>query len=78
MLYNVEKKALMLDTLNNRVSNIIDVCIALLGEGYELNKNKQTKIAWLTLMIEGFTNIDVLSIEQHENLETLYNKIMAL
>ena len=78
MLYNVEKKALMLDTLNNRVSNIIDVCIALLNEGYELNKNKQTKIAWLTLMIEGFTNIDVLSVEQHANLETLYNKIMAL
>ena len=29
-------------------------------------------------MIDAFDNIDVLSVEQHNKLETLYNKVMTL
>lgn len=78
MLYDVEKKQMMLDTLENRVSSIVDVCIALVNEGYNLNKSKLTKLSWTTIMIDAFDNIDVLSVEQHNNLETLYNKVMTL
>lgn len=78
MLYDVEKKQIMLDTLNNRVSSIVDVCIALIQEGYIPNKNKSVKLSWSAILIDAFNNIDVLSIEQHNELEELYSKVMSL
>ena len=78
MLYDAEKKQEMLDTLENRVSNIVDVCVALANEGYIPNKNKFNKLSWSMIMIDAFENIDVLSVEQHNKLEELYNKVMML
>lgn len=78
MLYDVEKKQMMLDTLENRVSSIVDVCIALIQEGYIPNKNKNVKLSWSAILIDAFNNIDVLSIEQHNELEELYSKVMSL
>ena len=78
MLYDAEKKQEMLDTLTNRVSSIVDVCVSLVQEGYIPNKNKYNKLTWTTIMIDAFENIDVLSVEQHTNLEELYNKVMML
>ena len=78
MLYDADKKQEVLDTLNNRVSSIVDVCVALVSEGYLLNKNKTTKLSWSMIMIDAFDNIDVLSVEQHTDLEELYNKVMML
>lgn len=78
MLYDVEKKQEVLDTLNNRVSSIVDICMALVEEGYIPNKAKQNKIAWSMIMIDAFNNIDVLSVEQHNKLENLFNKVMML
>ena len=34
MLYDAEKKQDMLDTLENRVSSIVDVCVALVLDYY--------------------------------------------
>ena len=78
MLYDVEKKQMMLDALDARVSSIVDVCIALIQEGYIPNKNKSIKLSWSTILIDAFNNIDVLSAEQHNNLEELYSKVMSL
>ena len=78
MLYDAEKKQDMLDTLNNRVSSIVDVCVSLIQEGYIPNKNKFNKLSWTIIMIDAFDNIDVLSVEQHNKLEALYNKVMTL
>lgn len=78
MLYDVEKKQMMLDALDARVSSIVDVCIALIQEGYIPNKNKSTKLSWSTILIDAFNNIDVLSVEQHNELEELYSKVMTL
>lgn len=78
MLYDVEKKQMMLDALDARVSSIVDVCIALIQEGYIPNKNKSVKLSWSTILIDAFNNIDVLSTEQHNNLEELYSKVMSL
>ena len=78
MLYDAEKKQIMLDTLENRVSSIVDVCVALINEGYIPNKNKYNKLSWSMIMIDAFQNIDILSVEQHNNLEKLYNKVMML
>ena len=78
MLYNVENKEAMLDALNNRVSSIVDVCIALIEEGYIPNKNKSTKLSWSVIMIDAINNIDVFSATQHNEIEKLYSKVMAL
>ena len=78
MLYDVEKKQMMLDTLQDRVSSVVDVCVALTNEGYIPNKNKFNKLSWTAIMIDAFENIEVLSVEQHNALETLYNKVMVL
>lgn len=78
MLYNVENKNTMLDALNNRVSSIVDVCVALANEGYLPNKAKSVKVSWTTIMIDAFENIDVLSTEQHNKLEQLFNKVLSL
>lgn len=78
MLYDVEKKQMMLDALDARVSSIVDVCIALIQEGYIPNKNKSVKLSWSTILIDAFNNIDVLSVEQHNELEELYSKVMTL
>lgn len=78
MLYDVEKKQEMLDALNTRVSSIVDICIALINDGYIPNKNKSNKLSWSVIMIDAFENIDVLSVEQHNKLEDLYNKVMKL
>ena len=78
MLYDVEKKQDMLDTLENRVSSIVDVCVALAEEGYIPNKNKYIKLSWSVIMIDAINNMDVFSNEQHNNIENLYSKIMML
>lgn len=78
MLYNVDKKTTMLDTLKTRVSNIVNICLALAESGYILNKAKYNKLSWTSIMIDAFDNIDVLSVEQHEKLESLYDKVIIL
>lgn len=78
MLYNVENKQAMLDALNDRVSSIVDVCVALVKEGYIPNKNKFVKLSWSAIMLDAINNIDVLSSKQHDNIENLYNKVMML
>ena len=78
MLYNVKIKEAMLDTLQDRVSSIVDVSMALINEGYIPNKKKVTKLNWGIILIDAFENIDVLSIEQHRKLENLYNKVISL
>ena len=78
MLYNAEKKQNMLDTLNNRVSSIVDVCVALVNEGYIPNKNKFTIIDWTSILIDSYENIDILSEDQHKKLDRLFNKILKM
>ena len=78
MLYDAEKKQDMLDTLNNRVSSIVDVCVALVEEGYIPNKNKYVKLSWSAIMIDACNNMDVLSSEQHTEIENLFSKVMML
>ena len=78
MLYNTEEKQVMLDALENKVSSIVDVCMALLEEGYIPNKNKFFKLSWFAIMIDAYNNIDILNSEQQKNLEVIYNKLITL
>jgi len=78
MLYNVESKNMMSDTLKNRVSNIVNLCIHLVQEGYNPNNAKSVKLSWASIMIDACYNMDVFSSEQHTKIEQLYSKVMAL
>ncbi len=78
MLYNAEKKQEMLDTLNNRVSSIIDICISLSNQGYIPNKNKSIKLSLCSVCIDMFENIEFFSEAYRDDFENLYNKIISL
>lgn len=78
MLYNAEKKQEMLDTLENRVSSIIDICISLSNQGYIPNKNKTVKLSLCSICIDAIDNINFFSEEYKDDFENLYNKIISL
>lgn len=78
MLYDPKLKQEMLVVLENRTTSIADCITALLNEGYVPNKNKFTVFNWCAIMIDAYENIDVLTEEQHEKLDILYNKVLKL
>jgi len=78
MLYKSDLKETMLDVLENRVSGIADCIQALFEQGYIPSNNKRTILAWSSILIDAYENIDVLSVEQHTKLDNLYNKVLKL
>lgn len=78
MLYKSDLKETMLDVLENRMSGIADCIQALFKQGYIPNNNKRNILSWSAILIDGYENIDVLSVEQHTKLDNLYNKVLKL
>ena len=78
MLYEANLKQAMLDVLQDRVSGIADCIEVLFENGYIPNKNKITVLNWSSILIDAYENIDVLSKEQQEKLDNLYNKVLRL
>ena len=78
MLYEPNLKQAMLDVLENRVSGITDCILALLEQGYIPNKNKTIILDWSSILIDAYENVDVLSKEQQDKLDRIYNKVLKL
>ena len=78
MLYKAKLKDTMLDILENRISGIADCITVLFEQGYIPNKNKITILNWSSILIDAYENIDVLSKEQHNALDRIYNKVLKL
>ena len=78
MLYEPTLKDTMLDVLENRMSGIADCIQVLFDNGYIPNKNKMTILNWTAILIDAYENVDVLSIEQHNKLDNIYNKVLKL
>ena len=78
MLYEPKLKQTMLAVLENRTAGIADCITALLNEGYIPNKNKYTIFDFTAILIDAYENIDVLTEEQHEKLDILYNKVLKM
>jgi hypothetical protein len=78
MLYEPTLKATMLDVLENRMSGIADCIQVLFDNGYIPNKNKMTILNWTGILINAYENVDVLSIEQHNKLDNIYNRVLKL
>ncbi len=76
MLYNKDIRKQITDTLENRVSVIVDYNIALAEQGMLISKDNSTNLSATLMLIDAFENIDVFSYEQQNNLENLYNKII--
>ena len=78
MLYEPTLKDTMLDVLENRMSGIADCIQVLFDNGYIPNKNKMTILNWTAILIDAYQNIDILSIEQHNKLDNIYNRVLKL
>jgi len=78
MLYEPNLKETMLDVLENRMSGIADCIQVLFDNGYIPNKNKMTILNWTAILIDAYENVDVLSIEQHNKLDSIYNRVLKL
>ena len=78
MLYEPNLKEAMLDVLENRMSGIADCIQVLFDNGYIPNKNKMTILNWTTILIDAYENVDVLSKEQQDKLDNLYNRVLKL
>jgi hypothetical protein len=66
----------MLDILHERVSGISDSIALIASEGFIPNKKKHNILYWSSILIHAYENIDVLSKEQQDKLDSLYNKIL--
>ena len=78
MLYEPKLKQAMLDVLENRMSGIADCIQVLFDNGYIPNKNKMTILNWSAILIDAYENVDVLSKEQQDKLDNLYNRVLKL
>ena len=78
MLYEPNLKEAMLDVLENRMSGIADCIQILFDNGYIPNKNKMTILNWSAILIDAYENVDVLSKEQQDKLDNLYNRVLKL
>ena len=78
MLYEPNLKQAMLDVLEDRISSIADCIQALFDQGYIPSKNKMTILNWSSILIDAYENVDVLSKEQQEKLDNVYNKVLKL
>ena len=78
MLYEPNLKQAMLDVLEERMSGIADCIEALFSEGYIPNQRKYDILSWSMVLIHAYENIDVLSKEQQDNLDRIYNKVLKL
>ena len=78
MLYDNDLKDAMVDVLQNRMSAIADHIGVLLEQGYLPNKRKDTILSWSSILIHAYENIDIMSEEQQQNIDKLYNKVLNL
>lgn len=77
-MYNDAIRNTILDNLESKVINIVNVSIALASQGYLVHKSKYIRLDWSSLLLHAFENIDVLKPEQQHRVELLYNKISTI
>ena len=74
-MYNDVIKKNILDDLESKAMNIVNTSIALVSQGYLVNKSKYIRLDWASILLHAFENIDIFSEEQQNNIERLYNKV---
>lgn len=74
-MYNDVIKKNILDDLESKAMNIVNTSIALVSQGYLVNKSKYIRLDWSSILLHAFENIDIFNEEQQNNIERLYNKV---
>lgn len=77
MYDDVIKKNITSD-LESKVMSIVNTSIALASQGYFVNKSKYTRLAWSSILLHAFDNIDILKPEQQHRVELIYNKLSTI
>lgn len=77
-MYNDVVKKSILDDLESKVMNVVNTSIALASQGYLVNKSKNTRLEWSSILLHAFENIDILKPEQQTKVEIIYNKLSML
>lgn len=74
-MYDEAIKNIAIDNLEQKAISIVNTNIALTAQGYIVNRRKQIKLEWSSILLHAFENIDVLTSEQQKSIEVLYNNI---
>ena len=74
-MYDNGLKDIAIRNLEQKAIGIVQTTIALTAQGYIVNRAKQTRLQWSSILLHAFENIDVLTPEQQNYIEVLYNKI---
>ena len=74
-MYDDGLKDIAIRTLEQKAIGIVQTTVALTAQGYIVNRAKQTRLQWSSILLHAFENIDVLTPEQQNYIEVLYNKI---
>ena len=74
-MYDETLKDIAIRNLEQKAIGIVQTTVALAAQGYIVNRRKQIKLEWSSIILHAFENIDVLSPEQQKSIEVLYNKI---
>ena len=74
-MYDDGLKDIAIRNLEQKAIGIVQTTVALTAQGYIINRAKQTRLQWSSILLHAFENIDVLTPEQQNYIEVLYNKI---
>lgn len=74
-MYDDGLKNIAIRNLEQKAIGIVQTTVALIAQGYIVNRAKQTRLQWSSILLHAFENIDVLTPEQQNYIEVLYNKI---
>ena len=74
-MYDEALKDIAIRNLEQKAIGIVQTTVALTAQGYIVNRAKQTRLQWSSILLHAFENIDVLTPEQQNYIEVLYNKI---
>lgn len=74
-MYDDAIKDIAINNLEQKAIGIVNTTIALAAQGYVVNRRKQIKLEWSSILLHAYENIDILTPEQQQSIEVLYNKI---
>ena len=74
-MYDNGLKNIAICNLEQKAIGVVQTTVALTAQGYIVNRAKQTRLQWSSILLHAFENIDVLTPEQQNYIEVLYNKI---
>ena len=74
-MYDDALKDIAIRNLEQKAIGIVKTTVALAAQCYIVNRAKQIRLQWSSILLHAFENINVLTPEQQNYIEVLYNKI---